>query len=251
MRNLLKHLPNALTSLNLLSGSLAVPLALTGHLRESGLLILLGFLFDLSDGTIARLLKAQSPLGKELDSLADVITFGLAPATLLFGVQQEITPREPFGLQMPAGQLLISLIPFILPVFAGLRLANFNIDERQAHCFIGLAVPANGLMVLALPLILTYQPDSFLVTWLESGLFIPVYAILVSFLMISPIRLYSLKIKGFSWKQNRFTYLFLLMAVLLLILFRFNGLFLVVPVYILYGAILEARLSQVRPKSGS
>jgi len=241
MRKIIRHLPNLLTSLNLLSGSLAVPLALTGNLQEAAWLILAGFLFDLSDGLVARLLNAQSALGRELDSLADVITFGLAPAALLFGLTQRLNPEAAFGLHNPTGQVLVNLVPFILPVFAGLRLARFNIDERQTHCFIGLAVPANGLMVLALPLILQDQPGSFLVPWLESGWFIPVYSVVVSFLMISPIRLYSLKIKGFSWNLNKFTYLFLILCLILLVAFQYTGLFLVVPAYLLIGSILESR----------
>jgi len=238
LRNIVRQIPNTLTLLNLLCGSLAVFLALRGYITESAILVFLGFFFDLFDGISARLLKAQSPIGKELDSLADLISFGLAPAALLFGIQEQLGAGLPFSLNQPAGTIIIRLLPFLLPVFAGLRLAKFNVDERQSHQFIGLPTPANGLMVLALPLILHGQPDSFLVSWLNTDLFVPVYSVLVSYLMVSPLRLYSMKIKGFGFKQNKFTYLFAAMSIFLIVLFRATGLFLVIPFYILYAGIL-------------
>lgn len=239
-KTLFKHIPNTLTAMNLLCGSLAVPLAIMGFLPESAFLVLLSFIFDLSDGMAARLLKAQSPLGKELDSLADVISFGLAPAAILFTIQQHSIGTGAFHTDMPAGQMVLQFLPFILPVFAGLRLAKFNIDDRQTSRFIGLPVPANGLMVLAMPFILSNQPDSFLITWMESSWFIPVYSIAVSLLMVSPLKLYSLKLKGFGWKKNKFTFLFAGIAVLLVVFLRYTGIFLIIPAYIVYAAIIDA-----------
>ena len=242
IRKITQQIPNTLTLLNLLCGSLAVLLALRGYLREGAGLVALGFIFDLFDGLAARLLKAQSPIGRELDSLADLITFGLAPAALLFGIQETMTASGPFSLDQPAGTVALRLLPFLLPVFAGLRLALFNIDERQTNQFIGLPTPANGLMVLALPLVMYSQPDSFLAGWLKNDLFVPVYSVLVSYLMISPLRLYSMKIKGFGLKSNRFTYLFAAIAVTLVVLFGYTGLFLMIPVYIVYARILAVAM---------
>jgi CDP-diacylglycerol---serine O-phosphatidyltransferase len=238
IRNIIQQIPNTLTLLNLLCGSLAVLLALRGYLREGAILIAVGFLFDLLDGTAARLLKAQSPIGLELDSLADLITFGLAPAALLFSIQEEFGQGGPFSLSMPAGTIILRLLPFLLPVFAGLRLAKFNIDERQSHQFIGLPTPANGLMVLALPLVMFSQPDSFLNIWLSNNLFVPIYSVIVSYLMVSPLRLYSIKIKGFGLQRNKFTYFFLAIALTLILIFRQTGLFMIIPAYIIYGGIL-------------
>ncbi len=238
IRNIVRQIPNTLTLLNLLCGSLAVLLALRGYIREGAILVSIGFLFDLLDGLAARLLKAQSPIGKELDSLADLITFGLAPAALLFGIQEQLGEGGPFSLLQPAGTIIQRLLPFLLPVFAGLRLAKFNIDERQSHQFIGLPTPANGLMVLALPLVMHSQPDSFLIAWLNNDLFVPIYSVIVSYLMISPLRLYSMKIHGFGLKQNKYTYLFAAIALSLLVIFQYTGLFIAIPVYILYAGIL-------------
>lgn len=238
IRNIVRQIPNALTLLNLLCGSLAVLLSFRGYLMEGSVLIAIGFLFDLLDGTAARILKAQSPLGLQLDSLADLITFGLAPAAMLFGIQEQFSGVGPFSLTLPAGDLGLRLLPFLLPVFAGLRLAKFNIDERQSSQFIGLPTPANGLMVLSLPLVMNGQPDSFLMAWVTNGLFVPVYSVIVSILMVSPIRLYSIKVKGFGFRNNKFTYLFLAIAIVLVVWFRQAGLFIIVPVYILYAGIL-------------
>ncbi|MFA6127330.1 MAG: CDP-diacylglycerol--serine O-phosphatidyltransferase [Bacteroidales bacterium] len=238
LKNIVQQIPNTLTLLNLLCGSLAVMLALRGYLREGAILVLAGFFFDLFDGMAARLLKAHSPIGKELDSLADVISFGLAPAALLFGIQEQLGEGGPFSLGLPAGTIILRLLPFLLPVSAGFRLAKFNIDERQSHQFIGLPTPANGLMVLALPLVMYTQPDSFLATWLNNDLFVPIYSVLVSYLMVSPLRLFSMKIKGFGFRENKFTYLFIVIGLALVIPFRFTGIFLAIPAYILYAGIL-------------
>lgn len=238
LRNIIKNIPNFLTLLNLLAGSLAVMLALRGYLMEAAILMFAGYVADLFDGIAARLLKAQSPIGKELDSLADLITFGLAPAAVLFGIQEQLGDAAAFSLSLPAGTIILRLLPFLLPVFAGLRLAKFNVDERQSHQFIGLPTPANGLMVLALPLILQSQPESFLVSWMSNDLFVPVYSVVVSYLMVSPLRLYSMKIKGFGFRENKFTYLFLALVLPLMIIFFYTGLFLAIPLYILYAGIL-------------
>jgi CDP-diacylglycerol---serine O-phosphatidyltransferase len=244
IRKIISQIPNTLTLLNLFCGSLAVLLALRGYLREGAILVFAGYCFDLFDGMAARLLKAQSPIGKELDSLADLITFGLAPAALLFGIQEQFGGSGPMTPDQPAGTIIIRLLPFLLPVFAALRLARFNIDERQSHQFIGLPTPANGLMVLALPLAMYYQPDSFLISWLSKDLFIPAYSIIVSYLMVSPVRLYSMKIKGFGFRQNQYTYFFLAIAIFLVVLFGYTGVFLTVPAYAIYAGILAVAVRE-------
>jgi len=239
IRNITRHIPNAMTLANLLCGSLAVLFATRGYIQESAVFIAIGFVFDLCDGMAARLLKAQSPIGKELDSLADLISFGLAPAAILFGIQEQLSEMGPFSLTQPMGIIVLRLLPFMLPVFAGLRLAKFNIDERQTHQFIGMPTPANGLMVLALPLIMHYQPDSLLVGWLSNDLFIPIYSVAVSYLMVSPLRLYYLKIKGFNFNQTKYTYLLGAIALVVILIFGYAGIFFMIPIYLLYAGILS------------
>ncbi|MFO7617045.1 MAG: CDP-diacylglycerol--serine O-phosphatidyltransferase [Bacteroidales bacterium] len=232
------HIPNTLTALNLFSGALATVFALQGALVPAAFLILAGFVFDLADGLVARLLRVQSELGKELDSLADLISFGMAPASVLFTIGAGQSGGLPWDFSQPFSSWWHTLIPFLLPVFAGLRLARFNIDDRQKEHFIGLPTPANGLMVLALALAASYQPASFLVEWLQSGWFIPSYSLAVSALMVSPIRLYSLKMKGFTWRKSRFTYLLVILCLPLILLLGLTGIFLCIPAYVAYTAIL-------------
>ena len=237
-RRIIEQIPNTLTLMNLLCGSLAVLMAFHGYLREGAVLVAAGFVFDLFDGMAARLLRAQSPIGKELDSLADLVTFGLAPAALLFGIQEHLGQGGPFSTNLPAGTIILRLLPFSLPLFAALRLAKFNIDERQSHQFIGMPTPANGLMVMALTLTLQYQPGSFVSSWLQSDLFVPIYSAVVSYIMVSPLRLYSLKIKGFDFNGNKYAYLMAVIAIILVSIFGFTGLFMLIPAYVVYAGIL-------------
>jgi len=235
----MKHVPNFITLLNLLSGSLAVTLTLLGHPVTAAFLMVAGYLFDVMDGLAARLLKVQSAIGKELDSLADVITFGLAPAAILFHLGLPEGGLEELTAGSDPGKLILGFIPFLLVMSAGYRLAKFNVDERQTERFIGLPTPANGIMALSLPLVLRYQPDGFLAGWIASPYLIPVYSVVVSYLMISPLKLYSLKIKGFSWSSNKYTYLLVFIGLILTAAFRQTGLFLAVPAYIVYTFMLD------------
>jgi CDP-diacylglycerol--serine O-phosphatidyltransferase len=242
----MKHLPNFITLLNLLCGSLAVTLALLGHPATASYLIIAGYFFDVMDGLAARLLRVQTAIGKELDSLADIITFGLAPSAILF---QLGLPEGGFDalIEGNLGKTILAFIPFLLTISAGFRLAKFNVDERQTDRFIGVPTPANGIMALALPLILRYQPDGFVAGWIESGYLVPVYSLVVSYLMISPLKLYSLKIKGMSWDTNKYAYLAILLAILFLTAFGFTGIFLGVPVYLIYVFLLDISKSRAKP----
>lgn len=233
------HIPNTLTLLNLAFGCISIVLAFSGDLRLSAIFLLLAFHADIFDGFAARLLRVQSSVGKELDSLADIVSFGVAPAMILFIMLLDRTGVTAFSFSLPAGDLLILLSPFLLPVFAALRLARFNIDENQKDKFIGLPTPANALMVMSLPLIAYRQPDSFLLDWFAGSEAIIIYAVVVSLLMVAPIELYGLKPEGFSWKKNKFRFAFLALGLLIILLFYHTGLFLTIPFYFVYGAVMR------------
>ena len=142
MKKIIVHIPNAITCLNLLSGCFACLFAFKTDFETSALFICLAALFDFMDGFAARLLNAYSPMGKELDSLADLISFGMAPGILIFSFTgQLITPEYPIFIQK-----YFPYLAFLIPVFSGLRLAKFNIDTRQTTSFIGLPVPADALL---------------------------------------------------------------------------------------------------------
>lgn len=232
-----RHIPNILTLSNLFCGSVSIMLALQGNILLSAYLLLIAFHFDIFDGLSARLLKVSSEMGKELDSLADVVSFGLGPAALLHAMIRPELEITGFSLRDLGGNEIISLIPFILPVFAALRLAKFNLQEPGSN-FSGMPTPANAIMVISIPLIANHHPDSFLVGWFAYPAVIIGYSLLASILMIAPLPLYPFKMKGLSWSVNRYTYIFLFGLIVLLVIFGYSGLFLSVAYFLIFGFIL-------------
>jgi CDP-diacylglycerol--serine O-phosphatidyltransferase len=207
----MKFIPNLITCLNLLSGSLACVMALKfNHYTGAFFFIALAALFDYLDGWAARLLKAASPMGVELDSLADVISFGLAPACVLYAYLSGYTQMA--GLPLAA---------FLLPVFSALRLARFNTDKRQSQSFLGLPVPASGLFWAALiPSVHHIAVHFSIYVHLT---FLVVLLIAFCLLMVSEIPMFSLKMKTLRWADNRWPYSLLLLAVPTFGLFLYGG----------------------------
>lgn len=237
-----KHIPNFITSLNLLCGSAAIVLALNDELTKAVLLILLAAVFDFLDGMTARLLKAYSPIGKELDSLADVISFGLAPGILMYRLLEISLFRNYFlpdiERHISNTQLLIEGCAFLIPVFSALRLAKFNIDERQTSSFIGLPTPANALFVASLTLLIEHGTAPVLDNFLTSTPFLLTVTVLFSYLLVSELPMFSLKFKSLSWQSNQTQYIFVACAVVLLASLRFYGLVAIIPLYLLMSVVL-------------
>ena len=200
-----KHIPNTLTCCNLLSGCMAVIAAFGSDPWGTLLWVVAGAAFDFLDGFSARLLKAYSPLGKELDSLADLITFGLSPAVLCWRMLQ--------GYSYACGCMaaVFPYIAFILAAFAAIRLAKFNIDDRQTTSFRGLAVPANALFWCGL-----FQLDFSGIAW--APYVIGVLTVAFAFLMISDIPMFSFKFKSLDWQQNKVRFIFLGGAAVIIVL---------------------------------
>lgn len=217
-----KHIPNFITMLNLFTGSVAVYFALNGNFTMSFFAILIAGLFDFLDGLAARALKAYSPMGKELDSLADVISFGLAPGFIVFSLVEQQS-------QLPEWLKFVGLI---IPVFSALRLAKFNIDENQTTSFIGLPTPANAIFWAGMGY-------SFSEWMIENPLLTIALTIILSGLLVSKLPMFSLKFKSLKWNQNRMQYIFLAGCVLLLIIFGWNAFALIIGWYILGSAILS------------
>ena len=184
-----RHIPNTITCLNLLSGTIAVIFGFKGEAEIAVYLVLAAAVFDFMDGFAARLLKSYSPMGKELDSLADLISFGLAPAMLLF---------HRYGLTHGTG--ILTYIPLLIIVASALRLAKFNIDTRQTENFIGMPTPANAILIGMLIHFSSFN-DIFNPI-LDTTFFIPVMSIVLSFLLICNIPMFSLKLKSLKWKGN-------------------------------------------------
>ncbi len=225
-----KHIPNIITLLNLLSGSIAVLYAAQSDMRSAGYFILLGIFFDFFDGWSARLLSAQSNFGKELDSLADMITSGLAPGIIFYQLLTRFAPSQGIFHFLPYTGLLLSLA-------AAYRLARFNLDEEQKYAFTGLPTPAAALFAVALAFT-TGNTD-----WTSLTLHRPAALLtgilLLSFLMNSKIRLFALKFTDYSWKNNKIKYLFLLIS---LGLFGITG-FIAVPLIILLYVLMSVVFS--------
>ncbi len=201
-----QHIPNAFTCCNLICGCYATATAFYAadynkFYTYAVCAILLGAAFDFLDGMVARLLNVSSPIGKELDSLADVVTFGVAPSAIVFSLFQETACPE---LLMPVRKFL-PYLAFLMAAFSALRLAKFNIDPRQSASFIGLPTPANALFWSSLVL----GGHAFLVSPRFNCVFLFLFMFLFCMLMVAEIPLFALKFKNLSWQDNRVRYIFL------------------------------------------
>jgi CDP-diacylglycerol---serine O-phosphatidyltransferase len=228
-----KYVPNFFTLLNLTVGSLGAILALQGKLIHAALCIWAGAFFDFCDGSLARLLKAYSPLGRQLDSLADLITFGCLPASIIYVLISQHTTAA----YLPYMALLI-------PNFSALRLARFNIDTRQQNVFIGLPVPANGIFISTLPMIITTNKYAWLTNLLTEPYALIFLAILTSYLLIANIKLMAFKFTTYTWYPNRFKYGFLLTAALLILFLRTEGVALSIVFYVLASIVCSLQQDQ-------
>ena len=227
-----KHIPNTITCLNLISGCIATYWAFQGDYQLALLFIVIGAVFDFFDGMSARLLHVSSDIGKELDSLADDITFGFAPSAIVFSFLSS------FHIHLP----LVPFLAFVIAAFSALRLAKFNLDERQTLGFIGLPTPANALFWGALIVSLDMQ------TWFEPyqqpsyWLYIVLALIPVScWLLVSEIPMFALKFKTWGRKGNEIKYIFLLTCIPLLLLFGVSGLAAIIAWYVILSVVNNMR----------
>jgi CDP-diacylglycerol--serine O-phosphatidyltransferase len=215
-----KHIPNALTCANLFSGCIGVVFAFNGDLQAVAYCVLLSGIFDFFDGFAARLLKVKSAIGKELDSLADMVSFGFLPGVVMF---QLLRAGEPSGLSSD----YLPYLGFFITVFSALRLAKFNIDTRQTEDFIGLNTPMNTFLIVSLPFIQKDYPALIGSVWVLLGI-----TILMSWLLVSEIKIFSMKFSSLSWAQNKIKFIFLLLSAVLLLLLQFAAVPLIVLLYI-------------------
>lgn len=231
--NIKKHIPNAITCCNLLCGCAATGFAFGCEFDAAFFLIILGAIFDFFDGFAARLLHVSSPIGKELDSLADVITFGFAPAAITFML-----------IDVPIDVMqwkIVSFAAFLIAAFSALRLAKFNIDERQTYGFIGLPTPANALFWGSLGILLPAinYPDWFtfeiLVPLLLLGVFISCW------LLVSEVPMFALKFKNYGWRGNELRYSFIAVSALLLAVLGLGGFSAVIVLYVVLSVLTQRR----------
>ncbi len=240
MKKIISQIPNFVTSLNLVSGSLATIFAIDGHLVWAAIFICAAALFDFLDGFVARLLKAYSEIGKELDSLADVVSFGVAPGAILFTLLE----LSLFGKNLPIQEIsgrwfewLILFTSFLLPVFGAIRLARFNTNTSNEHFFRGLPIPANGIFWAAMGLMLQFPEYTDLLRMVYSTKNLVFFGIFMSGMMVITMPMFSLKFKSLKFGDNWYRYLFLALSVLLLAVFHIYALAIIILLYIILNAV--------------
>lgn len=250
MANVKKYIPDAITCGNLFCGCLAVVSAFNNNLVWSAYLVGIAAVLDFFDGFVARLLKTGSEMGKQLDSLADMVTFGLVPAVVIFqllkaslyadaleSIMQVFNPDLQEAISVPStfSVLLLPFIAFTITIFSAIRLAKFNIDTRQSDSFIGVPTPANAILICSIPLIRYHQPymgDYNLLPITSNHWFLAGITIVMSYLLVAELPLFALKFKNFSWTDNKIRYSFLIISLLLLILFQFIAIPFIIFLYI-------------------
>lgn len=230
MANLItRQIPNTITCCNLVSGCIAVSYAFDGLYAASFLFIVIGAVFDFFDGMSARLLGVSSPIGKELDSLADCITFGLAPSAIIY----TFLATQPWLELVPVVGRYVPYTAFVMAAFSALRLAKFNLDERQTTSFIGMPTPANALfwasLVVGSEAWLSSSP------WMVAAVVVSV--LFCSWLLVAEIPMFALKFKHWGWRGNELKYVFVITSAILLVVFRLSGFAAVVAWYVLLSVI--------------
>jgi CDP-diacylglycerol--serine O-phosphatidyltransferase len=235
----MKHFPNFITSLNLASGFIAIIFAANGRLVTASWFILAAMIFDFLDGLSARLLKAYSEFGKELDSLADIVSFGVAPGIIIYQLlNSSLSLYSPIIVNSDSVTAsLILIFPVIMPVCGALRLAKFNIDTTQTTTFKGLPIPANALAVISIVIAGQYSHSSIFRSILLSPIMLMVITAVLSLLMVTRIPLLSLKISDFKLKGNEGRYILVGLVLISAAIFGVMALPLIIPLYIISSAI--------------
>ncbi|WP_187261188.1 CDP-alcohol phosphatidyltransferase family protein [Pontibacter beigongshangensis] len=226
-----KHLPNAITCLNLLSGCVALYFAFNQQLNYAAYMVGIAAMLDFMDGLLARALKAYSEIGKQLDSLADMVSFGVVPGTILFGL---LTRADATPTGVPED--VLPFFGFIITIFSALRLAKFNIDTRQAESFIGVPTPACSIFIASLPLLLEASPALY-EDIILNPFFLLAITFIFSYLLIAELPLFALKFRNYTWKDNATRFIFLILSVILLALIKFAAIPLIIVLYILLSVI--------------
>ncbi|SHG38081.1 CDP-diacylglycerol---serine O-phosphatidyltransferase [Salegentibacter echinorum] len=237
-----RHIPNLITLLNLLCGTIATIFAIQGNLIMAAVFVAGGIFFDFFDGLAARSLKVSSEVGLQLDSLADVVTSGVVPGIVMYQLLENALPGNAAvtktGWEVSSGWWewnfnTLALIGLLITLASAYRLAKFNVDERQTDSFIGVPTPANALLVLSFPLILTYQPNSFITGLILNEWFLIVLTLVSCYLLNAEIKLFALKFSNWSIGDNKLRYFFLLLCLVFVLVFQFVAIPLIIVSYVI------------------
>ena len=241
----MKHIPNIITSLNLASGFLAIIFLFIGEPLFACWLVVAGMIFDFMDGFASRLLKAYSDMGKELDSLADLVSFGVVPGIIIFGlISKSANPGGSYNLTDPIN-ILYLVIPALMPVCAGLRLAKFNIDSSQKTSFKGLPTPANALAVISVVMAGHYGDTELTDFFISNPYVIIFYSLILSVLMITRLPLLSLKFANLRFKDNLARYIVILLSIVSVAVIGIGGIIFIIPAYVAVSVIFGVALPSV------
>jgi len=240
-----RHIPNFITLLNLVSGCIAIIFIFDGNLPMASYLIFIAAVFDFLDGMAARILKVKSDIGKELDSLADIISFGLVPGFIMMKLLESSSGFTDVNVGFTS---VIPYLGLLIPVFSALRLAKFNIDSRQTQNFIGLPTPANAILIASLPLIMA-QTTTLIgmdLDWfvnLITNLYVLIgFTVVLSYLLVAELPLFSLKISKNEPARNRFKYIFIGISFIMFIIFYFVAIPFILLLYILLSVTLKSNI---------
>lgn len=232
-----QHIPNTITCGNLVSGCMSILFLSMDMPVKAAIMIFVAGLFDFFDGFAARLLHAYSPIGADLDSLSDVVSFGVAPGFIMYWLMSHAADFPTVAL---FGVKLLPCLAFLLPVFSAIRLAKFNIDETQTTTFRGIPAPGMAIFIASLPLMLSqvgHLIDGSLGYWACLGI-----TIIFSFMMVSRLRFFSFKMKSAKWKGNEVRWIFLIIAVLSFAIFRFLALPFILILYVLMSIFFAEKM---------
>lgn len=246
-----KHIPNILTLLNLLAGLIAVIFAVKGELTYAAYFVFLGIFFDFFDGFAARILNVTGELGKQLDSLADVVTSGVVPGIVMYQLillsehtnnwsLSDFFKKDSFW-DYVTTENAIATIGLLLTLAAAYRLAKFNIDERQTSSFIGLPTPAAALVVLSLPLIMDLDQPQFVVDLIDNTYVLIALTIVLCYAMNAEIKLFSLKFKNYSWKDNKIKFIFIGLTALIVFMLNVAAVPVVILLYVLMSLVFPGK----------
>ncbi|WP_333908750.1 CDP-diacylglycerol--serine O-phosphatidyltransferase [Marinigracilibium pacificum] len=230
MNKIIKNIPNTITSLNLFCGIVGISFAFSNRLDIAAYMIWTAAIMDFFDGFAARALKVSSPIGKELDSLADVVSFGVLPGFIMYHLIDAV--------------MIYSWVPYLsalIPIMSAIRLAKFNIDDAQTHSFIGLPTPAHALYISSLPLIINNADEEW-VNWFSNPHFLIISTVFFSFLLVSKLELIAFKFKTYDWKANAFKYMLVFLSIIILIILGYKGIPFIFISYIIMS-VLEKKLS--------
>lgn len=241
------HIPNTITLLNLFAGLLALIHAFNGNYNEAFSLVCLGIFFDFWDGFFARIWKVQSPIGLQLDSLADMVTSGVVPGLVMYKMLGDIQENQS-QYNLTEDTYYMGVVPylgFLITLASCYRLAKFNVDTRQTDSFIGLPTPANALLIMSIPMIQFHSEFEWLVDFLSNPYVLVGVTVLSSYLLNAEIPLFSLKVKSFSWEKYKMQVVFMIISVILIAIFEFIAIPIIILLYVVLSIVNNTILKKV------